>query len=183
MPDSLRPVAIRDLEVLGEQGRRWVVDQLLPQLETLTPVRGWVSAIHGGTVLEVSGCGETVITLCCDRCLLHYNHALRAEDRELIWLGDPSVWDPGGDSVADPGQSALTDGFSDGLDPRGCFDPARWLFEQLSLRLPPVNRCGPDCPGPDIPADPGEAAGQPSAMSAVDPRWSALRTLQDTSEP
>lgn len=183
MPDSLRPVAIRELEALGDHGRRWAVDQRLPQLETLTPVRGWISAIHGGTVLEVSGCGETVITLCCDRCLLHYNHPLRAEDRELIWLGDPAEWHPGGDPQADPCEGDGSSDCSDGLDPRGCFDPGQWLFEQLSLRLPLVNRCGPHCPGPDLAADPGEMGGESENTSAIDPRWSALRTLQVTSEP
>jgi uncharacterized protein len=45
------------------------------------------------------------------------------------------------------------------------------VFEQLSLQLPLVNRCGLDCPGPDL---------QPSAQppEPIDPRWAALKKLQ-----
>jgi uncharacterized protein len=56
----------------------------------------------------------------------------------------------------------------DRLDPAGFFDPQRWIFEQLSLQLPLVNRCGSDCPGPDR---------WSSEDSEVDPRWAALRHL------
>ena len=55
------------------------------------------------------------------------------------------------------------------LDPQGRFDPERWIFEQLNLRLPLVNRCGADCPGP---------ARWSSESGAPDPRWSALRGLK-----
>jgi uncharacterized protein len=58
------------------------------------------------------------------------------------------------------------------LDPAGRFDPEQWLFEQLSLQLPLVNRCGPDCPGPPLPQ--GEASDEPGG----DPRWAALRSLR-----
>ena len=51
---------------------------------------------------------------------------------------------------------------------RSSFDPERWLFEQLSLQLPLVNRCGADCPGP---------ARWSSDPAAGDPRWAALARL------
>ena len=62
-------------------------------------------------------------------------------------------------------------GLCESLDPSGDFDPEHWLFEQLSLQLPFVNRCGSECPGPDLLA--AEAAAEP-----IDPRWAALKNLQ-----
>ena len=58
----------------------------------------------------------------------------------------------------------------DRLDPSGQFDPEQWLFEQLSLRLPLVNRCGAECPGP---------ATWSSETDGGDPRWAALRSLRE----
>ena len=109
---------------------------------------------------------ETILTLCCARCLQQFNHALNADVRELIaFQGGP---DPEDDWAALPGND-----LDDRLDPRGRFDPERWLFEQLSLRLPLVNRCGEDCPGP---------ARWSTAPPAVDPRWAALQGLGASSE-
>jgi uncharacterized protein len=59
------------------------------------------------------------------------------------------------------------------IDPRGSFDPAHWTFEQLSLQLPLVNRCGADCPGP---------ATWGSSDAVEDPRWAALAALRASSE-
>ncbi|MFO8238333.1 MAG: DUF177 domain-containing protein, partial [Prochlorococcaceae cyanobacterium] len=53
-------------------------------------------------------------------------------------------------------------------------DPGHWTFEQLSLQLPLVNRCGPDCPGP---------ASWGSVATAGDPRWSALAALRQGRGP
>ena len=88
----------------------------------------------------------------------------------------------------------------DRLDPRGDFDPERWLFEQLSLELPVVNHCGADCPGPPLAPGAANPAGSnpidatsPDGIEAVvpnseppndrepkppvDPRWAALHRL------
>ncbi|MFN9659020.1 MAG: YceD family protein [Cyanobacteriota bacterium] len=156
----LRPVSIPELRSL-EQGKHWQVDQLIPDIESLTPVRGVLQLVHHGTALEVSAEVETILTLCCARCLQQFNQVLRADVRELIdFRGAPST----ADSRADP----LGDVLDDRLDPQGRFDPERWLFEQLSLRLPLVNRCGDDCPGP---------VRWSSASTTTDPRWSALKAL------
>lgn len=157
----LRPVALQELR-LQSHGLRWEVEQPIVDLQSLTPVRGWVRAVLHGEALEVEGAAATIVTLCCDRCLQPFNHALEAEGvRELLVLG----------GEGDPGDAAS--GVSDGLpeerlDPRGSFDPERWLFEQLSLRMPLVNRCGADCPGPDC---------WSSDAVARDPRWAALARL------
>jgi uncharacterized protein len=172
MADDLRPVPIQELQTLAE-GRHWRVDQDLDGLESLTPVRGQVHAVHRGNVLEVEGEASTIVTLCCDRCLQHFNHPLSFSTRELLWLGEDAR-DAGVDeqAVMDGDGSVLdldADALTESLDPRGDFDPAHWTFEQLSLRLPLVNRCGSDCPGP---------ATWSSDPDGGDPRWAALRNLK-----
>lgn len=159
----LQPLPLQELRLLGE-GRTWPVEQSIAGLASLTPVRGHVRALHHGTVLEVEGRAETIITLCCDRCLQTYNHALSATARELLAI-----------AVAGPGEEEVVFAAEDPvecLDPGSSFDPERWLFEQLSLQLPLVNRCGPDCPGPPLPADDAHGNGD------GDPRWAALRSLR-----
>ncbi len=159
----LQPLPLQELRLLSE-GRTWPVDQSITGLASLTPVRGQVRALHHGTVLEVEVTAETIVTLCCDRCLQTYNHALAATARELLEV-----------AVAGPEEEEVLFAAEDPvecLDPGGSFDPERWLFEQLSLQLPLVNRCGPDCPGPPLPT--GDADGN----GDVDPRWAALRSLR-----
>jgi len=179
-PQPLRPVALPELR-LQARGLQWEVDQPIAGLETLTPVRGKLRAIHHGTVLEVQGEVATIVTLRCDRCLGRFNHPLEAGAREILEL-----------KSALPGElpTAITtrlleqippsfngpllpdsEDLDDRLDPLGRFDPERWLFEQLSLRLPQVSRCGADCPGP---------ATWSSAAGAQDPRWAALQGLQSS---
>jgi len=154
--DDLQPVPLQELRLL-DGGRRWAVNQQIGELETLTPVRGSVQVLHHGGVLEVRGEAETIVTLCCARCLQHFNHPLRASAQELLEI--------------DAALAAETMGLAraecdDRLDPVGQFDPQRWIFEQLSLQLPLVNRCGSDCPGPDR---------WTSDAPEGDPRWAALR--------
>ncbi len=159
----LQPLPLQELRLLSE-GRTWPVDQSIAGLASLTPVRGRVRALHHGTVLEVEGTAETIVTLCCDRCLQTYNHALAATARELLEV-----------AVAGPEEEEVLFAAEDPvecLDPGGSFDPERWLFEQLSLQLPLVNRCGPDCPGPPLPSS--DASGEGDG----DPRWAALRSLR-----
>ena len=172
MADDLSPVPIQDLRPLAE-GRHWTIDQHLEELESLTPVRGELRVIHRGNVLEVAGHAETIVTLCCDRCLQHFNRPLAFRTQELLWLGD-AARDAGlsEDDVLESGAQVLdleADALTESLDPRGSFEPAHWAFEQLSLQLPVVNRCGPECPGPKLRGSgPGEA---------IDPRWAALKKL------
>ncbi|HHG2224669.1 DUF177 domain-containing protein [Synechococcus sp. WH 5701] len=166
-PSLLRPVPLQELRLLQEP-RLWAVEQQLDDLESLTPVRGWLSVRHAEPVLEVEGEAETIVTLCCDCCLSDYNHALHFRGEERLWLGEA---DQLGDDLADCE-------LIESLDPRGDFDPARWLFEQLSLQLPLQNRCGPDCPGPALLEHPEaslESSSTTDGGDPIDPRWSALR--------
>lgn len=159
---ALRPVPLPELRLLAE-GRCWEVDQPIPELPSLTPVRGSLRAQHHGTVLEVEASLATIVTLRCDRCLSHFNQALQAEVRELIELRS-------GNELPEPGL-ADADDLDDRLDPQGRFDPERWIFEQLNLRLPLVNRCGADCPGPPT---------WSSEPPPLDPRWAALQGLRSS---
>jgi len=173
--DPLQPVSLHDLKLLAD-GRHWRIEQSLSELESLTPVRGRLSAVHRGSVLELDGDASTIVTLCCDRCLQHFNHPLSFRTHEVLWLGekaraqglDPQAVLEGGLEVLELDPDAL----SESLDPGGDFDPEHWVFEQLSLQLPLVNRCGSDCPGPNL--KPASADDGP-----VDPRWAALQRLQE----
>lgn len=166
MADLLRPLSIADLRHL-EAGKDWQVDQPIDGLTSLRPVRGHVRVLHQGSVLAVKGHAETLVTLCCDRCLQPFNHALAMQAEELLGLGDAPA-----DEAAwhDLDGMALEGACGDGavcetLDPTGSFDPERWVFEQLSLQWPLVSRCGADCPGPDRWSSQGGGG---------DPRWAAL---------
>ena len=156
--DDLQPVPLQELRLL-DGGRSWSVDQEIGGLETLTPVRGSVQVLHHGGVLEVRGEAETIVTLCCARCLQHFNHPLKASAQELLEIDAALAAETMGLASAE---------CDDRLDPVGQFDPQRWIFEQLSLQLPLVNRCGSDCPGPDR---------WTSDAPEGDPRWAALRQL------
>ena len=172
--DPLRPVPLQELRLQAE-GRSWQVNQQLSELDSLTPVRGSLRAIHRGNILELEGQASTIITLRCDRCLQHFNHPLGFESREVLWLGEQARCNGvDSDVVLEGGSEVLEldpDALCESLDPTDDFDPEHWLFEQLSLQLPLVNRCGSDCPGPDLAAD-------ATAQEPVDPRWAALRNLQ-----
>lgn len=183
MADALHPVPIQELRLL-DQGRRWEVDQPIADLDTLVPVRGSVQAIHRGNVLAVEGEVATIVTLCCDRCLQAFNHPLQARRQELLWLGEgPEPEVDAGDLDAQV-VSLDPEALGDQLDPRGLFDPERWVFEQLSLELPLVNRCGDHCPGPPAYRNPEPAAGVAHGSEAgLDPRWQALQALRLPIDP
>ena len=172
--DPLRPVPLQELRLQAE-GRSWQVNQQLSELDSLTPVRGNLRAVHRGNILELEGQASTIITLRCDRCLQHFNHPLGFESREVLWLGEQARCNGVESNVVLEGGSEVLeldpDALCESLDPTDDFDPEHWLFEQLSLQLPLVNRCGSDCPGPDLAAD-------ATAQEPLDPRWAALRNLQ-----
>jgi uncharacterized protein len=175
--EPLRPVSLPELRLLAAP-RRWELNQPITGLETFTPVRGQLTAHHHRGVLEVEGSVETIVTLRCDRCLNLFNQALGAEAHELLELAEAGSGSGPGDTLPTPCRpldptelTAAGDDLDDRLDPEGDFDPERWLFEQLSLRLPLVNRCGSECPGP---------ATWSSEEGGGDPRWASLRHLKES---
>jgi uncharacterized protein len=169
MIPGLEPVALKELLALG-QPRVWEVNGNHDELASLTPIRGRVCAEHRGNILEVEGSLQTILCLRCDRCLGHFNQQLTVENSELIWLGSDPSEETFGNGIFD---AEAPEGLMECLDPRGSFEPERWVFEQLNLQLPVVNHCGDHCPGPPL-----QAQTKPIETDAVDPRWAALRRLQ-----
>jgi uncharacterized protein len=86
-------------------------------LASLTRVRGSLEALHHGTALELKAQVATIVTLCCDRCLQHFNHPLRAEVEELVEIrnhDDPALFSGDADDLAPTG-----DDLDDRLDAEG----------------------------------------------------------------
>ena len=52
--DALRPISLQELKLQAE-GRHWRIDQALSALDSLTPVRGTLTAVHRGNALELEG--------------------------------------------------------------------------------------------------------------------------------
>ena len=173
MIPGLEPVPLRELQALGTF-RVWSVAGQLDEMPSLTPVRGTLRADHRGNLLEVEGSVQTIVCLRCDRCLGHFNQQLSAVSKELIWLGQ----EPNEDHLAEAGLDlASPDGLMECLNPRGDFEPERWVFEQLSLQMSVVNRCGKHGPGmPQKPSDASPTRGE----TTPDPRWQALKDLQSS---
>ena len=148
-----------------------IVDELIPEFETLTPVRGKVIIKHGGTYLDVSAETETIVTLSCYRCLQQYNHRLVLTTSEIIWL------DPDADKVYDGPLERETEieELVESLPPEGHFQTQGWLYEQLCLALPQRQLCDKNC------ADVIPAQHRPSADTEVvlDNRWGILASLKD----
>ena len=144
-----------------------LVDNTIPDLDTLVPVKGRILVRHGGNFLEVISQAETITTLVCDRCLQHYNHRLAIDTSELIWLESEL------ENIKDlPAEREVSiEDLSETLPPNGHFDPEVWLFEQLSLALPLRKVCSENCPGATTKAI--------SDQKPLDRRWSSLAALKE----
>lgn len=151
---------------LPEQTETIKFNECIAGLETLIPVRGRMQVIHKGNYLEVSAQAETIITLTCDRCLQQYNHRLKIDTSELVWLDESSDQL---DSVALEREIPLED-LVETLPPQGYFYPDAWLYDQLCLAIPPRTLCDQQCPGIQV-------SDQDSA-SLGDRRWQALEALK-----
>lgn len=143
------------------------IDEPLPALETLTPVRGQMQVKHQGNYLDVSAQAETIITLTCHRCLQQYNHRLALQSSELVWL-DESANQPDMGPIE---RETPLDELVETLDPQGHFEPDTWLYEQLCLAIPPRQLCDRACPG----IQPVE---QDAVETNTDRRWDALEALK-----
>ena len=142
------------------------LDDFVPGLDILTPLRGTMVVTHRGTYLEVSVSAETIITLTCDRCLRQYNHRLVLNTSELIWLDENAQ-----EAKTYPQEREIAwEDLSESLPPDGHFSPDSWLYEQLSLTMPLRRICDKNCPGPVI----ENAESKP----LIDSRWAALEALK-----
>ena len=172
MIQALESVPLKELRAVGP-AKFWEVEVELDELPSLIPIRGNVSAEHRVNVSAVQGNPNKVVTLCCYRCLDHFNQKLSYTPPELIWLGEEQLKV---DELELSGEVAGMEGLVEVLDPHGQFDLQRWAFEQLNLQLPVVNDCGDHCPGPP---DLRQRPEPPDTLpKEVDPRWQALQQLQ-----
>lgn len=140
--------------------------EIIPDLETLTPVQGTIQVTHQGSYLEVSAQAETIITLTCDRCLQQYNYRLKISPQEMIWLSESGP--PAETDLLE--QEITSDELVETLSPRGHFHPTTWIYEQLCLEIPHRKLCEQACPGIQLE--------KTTSVPSVDQRWSSLEALK-----
>ncbi|HEY9866840.1 MAG TPA: YceD family protein [Candidatus Obscuribacterales bacterium] len=159
-------IYIPDLLRTQNRSLEFEFQEFFPDLETLTPVRGRMRVSHKTTYIEAVVQAETIVTLTCDRCLKQYNHRLKVDTSELIWL-DVSV-DKVDTSKAEVEISL--DEPVESLHPQGNFLPGDWLYQQLCLALPLRQLCEGPCELPQ----PISTESQP----IIDQRWASLQDLK-----
>jgi uncharacterized protein len=138
--------------------------QNLADLVTLTPVEGAVTVMHRSNFLEVKAHADTIITLCCDRCLQNYNHRLAMATEEIIWLKDAEL-----DLDNLPLDEDLDlDEMVESLPKDGRFEVETWVYEQLCLALPPRQLCDEACKGIEL----------EKTEEVKDLRWAKLDALR-----
>ncbi|MDF5732868.1 MAG: YceD family protein [Rhizonema sp. PD38] len=161
-------IYIPQLTQAPERTEEIQVDEFLPGLETLTPVRGRIRVQHHGNYLEVSAQAEAIITCTCNRCLQNYNHRLMTDTKEIIWL------DEAANEIEDElllEREVALDDLVETLSPQGDFYPSEWLYEQMCLALPQRQLCDNNCPG--IQLNSASILEKP-----VDRRWASLEALK-----
>jgi uncharacterized protein len=170
----VEPIYIPHLANRRDKTLEIVVDRTFDDLDTLTPVRGKIGVKHCGNYLDISTRAETIVTLCCYRCLQQYNHRLQIHAQEVIWL-DPAAQLP--DDGPLERETAIED-LVESLSPDGHFQPDTWLYEQLCLAIPQRQLCDRDCGGIKPPSESPEIV----APSTLDRRWGALSSLKQQLE-
>lgn len=163
----MEAIYIPQLLKARQQTQEIMVDELLPDLETLTPVRGKITVQHRGNFLDVSGQAETILTLTCHRCLKQYNHRLKVDTSEIIWL-DPAANQPDEGPVE---REIPVEDLVETLPPDGYFDPGEWLYQQLCLEIPQRQICDTLCTGI-------EPAAPETSEQSSDRRWASLEALK-----
>jgi len=158
--------------LLTKTERKEVIDfeEIIPDLETLTPVRGRLQVTHQGNYLEVKAKAETIVTLTCHRCLKQYNHRLKLQSSELIWLEEKANQP---DASSGEFEVDLED-LVENLSPGGYFSPSDWVYEQMCLELPHKQLCDTECPGISLTDD----ANTESSETVSDSRWVSLEALK-----
>ncbi|MBE9186082.1 DUF177 domain-containing protein [Microcoleus sp. LEGE 07076] len=158
--------------LLTKSERKEVIDfeEFIPDLETLTPVRGRLQVTHQGNYLEVKAKAETIVTLTCHRCLKQYNHRLKLQSAEIIWLEEKLERQ---DLSSGEFEVDLED-LVENLSPTGDFSPSDWVYQQMCLELPHKQLCDTECPGIDLNDD----AETESSKTLSDSRWASLAALK-----
>ncbi|MEB3339575.1 YceD family protein [Okeania sp.] len=142
-------------------------EEFISDLETLTPVRGYLQVTHHGNYLEVKAKSETIITLTCDRCLKQYNYKLVIRPKELIWLDEVTTEK---DLFHIEVENSVED-LMESLHPNGDFNPREWIYEQVCLAVPPRKLCDKNCQGIKL-------SEMDTSSSVLDSRWSALEAIK-----
>ncbi|MBD2138957.1 DUF177 domain-containing protein [Anabaena sp. FACHB-1237] len=164
-------IFIPQLTKASERTEEVQVDEFLPGLETLTPVRGHIQVRHQGNYLQIASQAETIITCICHRCLKQYNHRLSVNTQEVIWLDE----NPDQDDLPLEREVPVED-LVETLSPDGYFYPSEWLYEQMCLEIPQRQLCDRNCPGIlDTIAD---DSSQETLEKPIDSRWASLEALK-----
>ena len=163
----MEPIYIPHLTKAPNQTQVIQVEEFLPGLETLTPVRGQLRVSHHGNYLQVAAKVEAIATLTCHRCLQQYNHRLLVNTSEMIWLDETANYPD-----AEPAEQEVPlEDLVETLPPQGYFDPTEWLYQQMSLAIPPRQLCDRDCKGIQL-----ENSNQ--SQPTVDQRWASLEAFK-----
>ncbi|MDJ0618945.1 MAG: YceD family protein [Calothrix sp. MO_192.B10] len=160
-------IYIPQLTKAPERTEEIQVQEFLPNLETLTPVRGLIRIQHHGNYLEVSGKAEAIITCTCNRCLQSYNHRLSVNTSEIIWLEE--LREEETDLPLE--REVAVDDLVETLSPQGYFEPSVWLYEQMCLEIPQRQLCDTNCPGIQTTNS--------NCDRLSDSRWASLEALKN----
>ncbi|MEH2106791.1 YceD family protein [Nostoc sp.] len=160
-------IYIPQLTQAPERTEEVQVNEFLPGLETLTPVRGHVRVQHHGNYLQVSSQAETIITCTCNRCLQQYNRRLGLDTKEIIWLDETA--NQANDLPLE--REVVMEELLESLPPDGYFYPNEWLYEQMWLAVPQRQLCDRNCPGI-------LNAVANSSKEIIDSRWASLQSLK-----
>lgn len=164
----MQPIYIPQLTHAPQQTETLEFEEFLPDLETLTPVKGQLRVKHQGNYLEVSGQAEAIMTLTCNRCLQRYNYRLSIKPSELIWLSEPMD-----ESELELEREVALEELVESLPPQGYFDPGTWVYEQLCLEIPQKQLCARNCAGIQP-----KQTDTTEVKPAVDHRWASLEALK-----
>lgn len=161
----MRPIYIPQILSAPNKTVSLVVSEHLPDLATLTPVKGEMSITHQGTYLEVKGTVSAIMTLECDRCLKSYNTRIEVDSSEMVWLEEPTA-----EATLD--KEVDLEDLIEAIPPQGNFKPDEWLYEQMCLAIPQKQICSADCQG--------IAFNNPAGTEPeIDHRWAALSALKN----
>jgi uncharacterized protein len=163
----MEAIHIPNLAHHPEQSVTLEFNQIIADLVSLTPVQGTATVAHKGNYLEVTAQANTIVTLCCDRCLQNYNHRLACDASEMIWLKDSELLLDALPLHVDFDMEEIVEH----LPENGDFDVTKWVYEQLCLALPQRRLCDAACAGIALP--------EPNPEDLVDRRWAALAALKN----
>ncbi len=177
MNKKLDSIPIKEL-MLNLSTKTWIINNFIEGIESPKPVKGSIRASIKEENLFIEGTFQAMITLQCDHCLESFQEKINYQDTEVILI----------QKQADRNSSLKYSSFSDcsqelleRIDPSERFKPEEWIFQQISLLLPLINKCSDNCPGPAKGSSFKKSDNKnlcPNYSESLDPRWAALKTFQ-----